>query len=94
MFKDPDFRRDYVDRYQQLRTNIWSVQNTNAIAITAAQIREARARNGKNGGTLQTAARILASEAAGKEVGHLKGGSRLSGMDGRPISYPLLFSSW
>ena len=80
MFKDPDFRQDYVDRYQQLRTDIWSVQNTNAICDNfAAQIREAQARNWQKWGTLQTAAHILASEAAGKEkLVTSKGGSRLA----------------
>ena len=92
MFKDPDFRQDYVDRYQQLRTNIWSVHNTNAICDNfAAQIREAQARNWQKWGD-STNGGTYSSVGGGweGEVSHLKGWikTRVEWMDAQFLTPP------
>ncbi|MBT6462361.1 MAG: hypothetical protein HOK49_07465 [Opitutae bacterium] len=96
MFKDPDFRQDYVDRYQVLRKDIWSISNTNSIVDNlASQIREAQARNWQkwgdstNGGTYSTVGGGWEGE-----VSHLKGWikARVEWMDKQFLSPPT-FSS-
>ncbi|MFV2067828.1 MAG: CotH kinase family protein, partial [Pirellulales bacterium] len=47
LFQDPDFRQKYVDRYQQLREGVWSIENINTIfsSLTDQLTDEAAARN-------------------------------------------------
>jgi len=47
LFKDPDFRQRYADRYQQLRQGVWSTENINATidALVAELTDEAATRN-------------------------------------------------